>query len=300
MTEKAMDIYNRWMNGQELPIVVLRHTNESGTTQVEDFERRSPSQPTDDPFMHTHQSLEQCIAEAHQIAKTMFPLRKPCNCSNRSNSKSSTSTNVRVGKVSPGLQQVAVTESCPPSHDWSPPPIINASCAVLPDTTPLGLYGVGNSVTVGYTSNGGADVNAYSTSQGVGRTQTSSPGGVGGMYLKNGSGQYNGYMSVNTIAAAGGVYGNNVHPTVHSNGTGSSTSRATSVGQCPPGNDRNGGDSKGNSEQGMYSPSIAVLPTSRPSVKLPPSTSKIGAVDTINFELGALSVNNNQSFMHFY
>ena len=284
------------MNGQELPIVVLRHTNESGSTQVEDFERRSPSQPADDPFMHTHQSLAQCIAEAHQIARTMFPLRKPCNCSNRSNSKNSTSTNVGIGKVSHGLQQVAITESCPPSHDWSPPPIVNASCAVLPDTTPLGLYGVGNSLTVGYTSHGGADANVYSTLQGVGRTRTSSPG-VGGMYLKNGSGKYNGYMSGNTIAATGGVYGNNVHPTAYPNGSGSSTSRATSVGQCPPGN---GKDSGGNSEQGLYSPYAAVLPTSRPSVKLPPSTSKIGAVNTINFELGALSVNNNQSFMHFY
>jgi len=300
MTEKAMDIYNRWMNGQELPIVVLRHTNENGTTQVEDFERRSPSQLVDDPFMHTHQSLDQCIAEAHQIAKTMFPLRKPCNCSSRRNLKSLTSTNVGVGKVSHGLQQVAVTESCPPSHDWSPPPIVNASCAVLPDTTPLGLYGVGNSVTVGYTSHGGADASGYSASQGIGRTRTSSPGGVGGMHLKNGSGQYNGYTSGNTVAAAGGVYGNNVHTTAYSNGTDSSTSRATSVGQCLPGNGRNGGDSKGNSEQGLYSPHIAVLPTSRPSVKLPPWTSKIGAVDTINFELGALSVNNNQSFMHFY
>jgi len=299
MTEKAMDIYNRWMNGQELPIVVLRHT-ENGTTQVEDFERRSPSQLVDDPFMHTHQSLDQCIAEAHQIAKTMFPLRKPCNCSSRRNLKSLTSTNVGVGKVSHGLQQVAVTESCPPSHDWSPPPIVNASCAVLPDTTPLGLYGVGNSVTVGYTSHGGADASGYSASQGIGRTRTSSPGGVGGMHLKNGSGQYNGYTSGNTVAAAGGVYGNNVHTTAYSNGTDSSTSRATSVGQCLPGNGRNGGDSKGNSEQGLYSPHIAVLPTSRPSVKLPPWTSKIGAVDTINFELGALSVNNNQSFMHFY
>jgi len=300
MTEKAMDIYNRWMNGQELPIVVLRHTNENGTTQVEDFERRSPSQLVDDPFMHTHQSLDQCIAEAHQIAKTMFPLRKPCNCSSRRNLKSLTSTNVGVGKVSHGLQQVAVTESCPPSHDWSPPPIVNASCAVLPDTTPLGLYGVGNSVTVGYTSHGGADASGYSASQGIGRTRTSSPGGVGGMHLKNGSGQYNGYTSGNTVAAAGGVYGNNVHTTAYSNGTDSSTSRATSVGQCLPGNGRNGGDSKGNSEQGLYSPHIAVLPTSRPSVKLPPWTSKIGAVDTINFELGALSVNNNGSFMHFY
>jgi len=300
MTEKAMDIYNRWMNGQELPIVVLRHTNENGTTQVEDFERRSPSQLVDDPFMHTHQSLDQCIAEAHQIAKTMFPLRKPCNCSSRRNLKSLTSTNVGVGKVSHGLQQVAVTESCPPSHDWSPPPIVNASCAVLPDTTPLGLYGVGNSVTVGYTSHGGADASGYSASQGIGRTRASSLGGVGGMHLKNGSGQYNGYTSGNTVAAAGGVYGNNVHTTAYSNGTDSSTSRATSVGQCLPGNGRNGGDSKGNSEQGLYSPHIAVLPTSRPSVKLPPWTSKIGAVDTINFELGALSVNNNQSFMHFY
>jgi len=300
MTEKAMDIYNRWMNGQELPIVVLRHTNENGTTQVEDFERRSPSQLVDDPFMHTHQSLDQCIAEAHQIAKTMFPLRKPCNCSSRRNLKSLTSTNVGVGKVSHGLQQVAVTESCPPSHDWSPPPIVNASCAVLPDTTPLGLYGVGNSVTVGYTSHGGADASGYSASQGIGRTRTSSPGGVGGMHLKNGSGQYNGYTSGNTVAAAGGVYGNNVHTTAYSNGTDSSTSRATSVGQCLPGNGRNGGDSKGNSEQGLYSPHIAVLPTSRPSVKLPPWTSKIRAVDTINFELGALSVNNNGSFMHFY
>jgi len=292
MTEKAMDIYNCWMNGHELPIVVLRHTNENETTQVEDFERRSPSQPADDPFTHTHPSLLQCIAEVHQIAKTMFPLRKPCNCSNRSNSKSS---NVGVGRVSHGLQQVVITESCPPSHDWSPPPTVNASCAVLPDTTPLGLYGVGNSVTVGYTSHGDADAN--STLQGVGKIRTSSPGGVGGMHIGNGSGKYNGYLSAHTIAAAGGVYGNNVHPTVYSNGTSASASRATSVGQCSPGN---GGDSKGNSDQGLYSPYVAVLPTSRPSVKLPPSTSKIGVVDAINFELGALSVNHNQGFMHFY
>lgn len=301
MIEKAMDIYNRWMNGQELPIIVLRHITDDGSTEVEDFERRSPSQPADDPFMHTHQSLAQCIAEVHQIAKTLFPLRKPCNCANRGNSKSSAASpasavNVGVGKVSHGLQQVAIAETCPPSHDWSPPPIVNASSAVLPDTTPLGLYGVGHGVTVGYPTYGGADANAYSTLQG------SSPGGVGGMYIENGTGQYNGYLSGNTVAASAGIYGSNdnVHPmtTGYSNGPSSSAFRATTtsggVSHCSPGNS---GNPSGN---GLYSSSVAVLPTSRPPVKLPPLTSKIGVVDTINFELGALSANNNQSFMAFY
>jgi hypothetical protein len=35
-------------------------------------------------------------------------------------------------------------------------------------------------------------------------------------------------------------------------------------------------------------------------VSLPPPSSKLAIVDTINFELGALSANNEQSFMVFY
>ncbi|KAF9523895.1 fungal-specific transcription factor domain-containing protein [Crepidotus variabilis] len=129
MIDKANLIYNRWSNGQELP-TVLRHITDD--TQVSDSsnlatyspqmnpadaymqsQQLSPPPQQSDTFAQAHQSLAQCIAEVHQRAKALFPLRKPCQCSS------------------------SVKKSCPPSHDWSPPPAIsNQSAPVLPEVPP--------------------------------------------------------------------------------------------------------------------------------------------------------------------
>lgn len=126
MIAKANDIYNRWSNGQEVPTIVLRHTDEfpeaegsyissdssydSGySSAASNSSHASTPAPSNDSFNYTHRSLAQCIVEVHQRARFLFPMRKPCNCS----------------------QAVAV--SCPPSHSWSPPPNISQASPVLPD-----------------------------------------------------------------------------------------------------------------------------------------------------------------------
>jgi len=143
MIDKANDIYNRWSNGQELPTIVLKHiTDDSGidtvnhggyggtsNTQLADMnaygQQQSPyiqnqqsqqgqePQAQSDSFALAHRSLAQCIAEVHERAKALFPLRKPCQCS------------------------AAVAKNCPPSHSWSPPPSIPShSSPVLPEVPP--------------------------------------------------------------------------------------------------------------------------------------------------------------------
>ncbi|PFH53341.1 hypothetical protein AMATHDRAFT_55245 [Amanita thiersii Skay4041] len=125
MIDKANDIYNRWSQGQDVPTIILKHTMDDFHYETEDtqFGGQSyilqPQQP--DSFVYTHRSLAQCIVEAHQRAKSMFPLRKPCQCSG------------------------SVAKSCPPSHSWSPPPNVPQTSPVLPDlTSPVlantGLY----------------------------------------------------------------------------------------------------------------------------------------------------------------
>jgi hypothetical protein len=74
-------------------------------------QQQQPQSQTDS-FGRTHRSLAQCVVEAHQRAKALFPLRKPCQCSN---------------KVAP----------CPPSHSWMPPPKVNSQLSpVLPPELP--------------------------------------------------------------------------------------------------------------------------------------------------------------------
>ncbi|KAF8895146.1 fungal-specific transcription factor domain-containing protein [Infundibulicybe gibba] len=117
MIEKASDIYNRWSNGQEVPTIILRHTDEFNDIDHNSGPYATPQpeqafmtpQPPSDCFSKTHRSLSQCIVEVHQRAKSLFPMRKPCMCS------------------------AATSASCPPSHSWSPPPNIPQTSPVLPD-----------------------------------------------------------------------------------------------------------------------------------------------------------------------
>ncbi|KAJ3551627.1 hypothetical protein NP233_g13045 [Leucocoprinus birnbaumii] len=311
MIDKANDIYNRWSNGQELPTIVLRHITEDGTTEAEDFDRRSPPEPVGDPFLQTHQSLAQCIAEVHQIAKTMFPLRKPCNCASRGNNLKATASPApgasSAGKLNNAnaAQQMQGVDACPPSHEWSPPPVITASSPVLPDATPVGLYGGGHGVAIGYSNYGNGRVSATSNAATGGTAAGFSSLSGSGMYQKNGVG-YAGYAN-GIAAAAGGPNGVGVYsPSAHTPTTGYPNSDARSsptfrTTATPPGN--TGASSSSYSSQygtGLYTSSMAVLPASGPPVNLPPPSSKIGVVDTINFELGALSASSDQSFMVFY
>lgn len=111
---KANNIFRRWFFGQEVPTLVLRHEDEHDTFVDELIKMDSnpfvpaPSPPpTDDSFKNAHPILTHCIAEAHERAKIMFPMRKPCKC------------------ASPN-------PDCPPSHSWSPPPPIDFSQPILP------------------------------------------------------------------------------------------------------------------------------------------------------------------------
>ncbi|KAF9071213.1 hypothetical protein BDP27DRAFT_1219369 [Rhodocollybia butyracea] len=112
---KANSIFRRWFFGQEVPHLVLRHEDEHDTFVDELIKMNSnlfvpaPSPPpTDDSFKNAHTVLTHCIAEAHERAKIMFPMRKPCKCSSPNPS------------------------DCPPSHSWSPPPPMNYSRPILP------------------------------------------------------------------------------------------------------------------------------------------------------------------------
>ncbi|KAJ3976866.1 fungal-specific transcription factor domain-containing protein [Lentinula raphanica] len=140
---KANNIFYRWYHGQDVPTVVLRHEDEHDTfidnlikMDSNTFVPAPSPPPTEDSFKTVHPLLTQCIAEAHERAKIMFPMRKPCQCS--------------VGNPS----------TCPPSHSWTPPPPIDLSRPVLPylyqkiakpsafDTTPVvaPIYNGSNSV----------------------------------------------------------------------------------------------------------------------------------------------------------
>jgi hypothetical protein len=106
MVDKANDIYNRWLTGHDIPTMILRHTIDGGKT---------PNGPPPDPFAPAHSSLAQCIVEAHERARILSPLRKPCACS------------------------ASVAKHCPPSHSWAPPPEISTQHPVLPGEAPV-LY----------------------------------------------------------------------------------------------------------------------------------------------------------------
>lgn len=134
MIDKARYIFDRWSNGQELPTIVLRHitdendSSESPKLQGSTIELTNPNQysrhytpvasqtPTSDSFVKSHQSLTQCIVEVHERAKALFPLRKPCQCSAK------------------------ISQSCPPSHSWSPVPNMatsQTSPVLPPDAIPF-------------------------------------------------------------------------------------------------------------------------------------------------------------------
>uniref|UniRef100_A0A8H7XP52 Xylanolytic transcriptional activator regulatory domain-containing protein n=1 Tax=Psilocybe cubensis TaxID=181762 RepID=A0A8H7XP52_PSICU len=138
MIDKARYIFDQWSTGQELPTIVLRHItddttdhpdsangmqNHNGTIELShankyarpnQYAPATVSQPQSDSFVKSHQSLTQCIVEVHQRAKALFPLRKPCQCS-------------------------VNTQSCPPSHSWSPVPNIGSQTSPVlpPETVPI-------------------------------------------------------------------------------------------------------------------------------------------------------------------
>jgi hypothetical protein len=128
MVEKANHIYVRWASGQDVSSLVLRHNTDDSITNVRrthsatDYVEVFMSEPpTTDSFTHAHPSLSQCITEVHQRALTLFPLRKPCQCSTRS------------------------AAPCPSSHSLSASPEIKqtTSSPVLPDLyTANFAYGV--------------------------------------------------------------------------------------------------------------------------------------------------------------
>ncbi len=105
MVGKANDIYTRWSRGQDVPTIVLRHADDYLDAQMPLLT------DTTDTFASCHHSLPQCIAEAHERAKLLFPTRKPCTCSSRA----------------------LAADPCPPSHSWAPPPQINTNKPVLPE-----------------------------------------------------------------------------------------------------------------------------------------------------------------------
>ncbi|KAG6889813.1 hypothetical protein C0992_003928 [Termitomyces sp. T32_za158] len=121
MVNKANDIYNRWVEGQEVQ-TVLQHlvptdpaaldmdpSSHGHLSPIVHNTYVSPSPPPSaDPFSRTHRSLAQCIVEVHERARQMFPQRKPCSCTARA-------------------------AACPPSHFWAPPPVVPQATPVLPD-----------------------------------------------------------------------------------------------------------------------------------------------------------------------
>ena len=132
MIDKANHIYNRWSDGQELPTIVLKHVTDVEYSPDSDYangdsvsmynqpvqfappqQQYAPQKTQSDSFGRSHRSLTQCIIEAHQRAKSIFPLRKPCQCSAK------------------------VAHHCPPSHSWSPLPKGGAQTSpVLPPELP--------------------------------------------------------------------------------------------------------------------------------------------------------------------
>jgi hypothetical protein len=240
---------------------------------------------------------------------------------------------------------------CPPSHGWSPPPLVNASSPVLPDAPPMGSYGGGSGISVGYSTshgaapnnnNGGGNMqqimngrvsttrNSYSSLKGSGMSPSPSPGvgifhhqpapGVGSPTFGHANasvndvgagGSYTGYRTQNSVGVRmySPTLASPATASTHSAGTAAYSNNSRTTATPPishhPGTSSNDGAATGNeiyghgNGTGLYS-SVAVLPASGPPVAPFRSLSKMGPVDTINFELGALSANNDQSFMVFY
>ncbi|KAF5382310.1 hypothetical protein D9757_008470 [Collybiopsis confluens] len=149
---KANNIFKRWYHGQEVPTVVLRHEEGHGHDpfidqfiKMDSNNRRfvpAPSPPpTDDSFKNAHPVLTQCIAEAHARASIMFPMRKPCQCSNVKMMKKKEPVG-RFGSGSSSSPSPSPSSSssltCPPSHSWTPAPAmdVGGSDQLLPDVYP--------------------------------------------------------------------------------------------------------------------------------------------------------------------
>jgi len=124
MVNKAIDIYVRWANDQDEPNLALRHADDvreppQRTRSALDYAKAFMSgSKTPDSFANAHPSLSQCIAEVHQRALKLFPLRKQCQCSTRS------------GPSEPSTSSLPFT---PPSTQGTPPQHAPPLAPVLPD-----------------------------------------------------------------------------------------------------------------------------------------------------------------------
>jgi len=177
MIDKARYIFDRWSNGQELPTIVLRHTTDSenyyddpnhGYNQEAQFSVQ-PTQQQSDSFNRSHRSLSQCIVEVHQRAKALFPLRKPCQCSAK------------------------VSQSCPPSHSWSPVPNIPTQTSpVLPPDLPFSMNNSGLQTASGaYSPSMSANLVLQTNSRGFSPTMNGSQNMIhGNQTSSNGEGIY--------------------------------------------------------------------------------------------------------------
>lgn len=111
MINKANDVYNRWLNGQEA--LIIKHdeeleaadkveplrgpvTSKGQVTHLGQFAstcRPSTPQtqalPVPDPFAGAHQSLVQCIHDVHERAKGSFPSPSQHHCSSHPSSYAS-------------------------------------------------------------------------------------------------------------------------------------------------------------------------------------------------------------------
>jgi hypothetical protein len=99
MVEKANHIYLCWAIGKEELSLVLRHSTDDAN-DPNDSERPTHSakeyaklfmskRPAPDSFTTAHPMLTQCIAEVHERALYLLPLREPCQCSARACADSS-------------------------------------------------------------------------------------------------------------------------------------------------------------------------------------------------------------------
>jgi hypothetical protein len=256
MIDKANHIYTSWSEGQEVPTIVLKHITEDPYSdgdgngqsngyyqqqyaqqqqqkqqqQQQQQQQAQNGQANSDIFVRSHRSLTQCIVEAHQRARAIFPLRKPCQCSAK------------------------VSLSCPPSHSWSPLPKMGASQAqtspVLPPELPAGVLHSGfprmSPAPVGFLAAGGSPP----------------PSGMnGGM---------RGYSPASNAS--------------HS-----------------PGYSGQGQQQQPQVFEGIYTQQV--LPADGPPVPTfgLSQGSKLGVVDSINFEMGALDSKNDQAaWMAFF
>ncbi|TFK69543.1 hypothetical protein BDN72DRAFT_840268 [Pluteus cervinus] len=308
MVGKANDIYNRWYNGQEVPTIVLRHTDEFPDTTISDpsgfnspldiSTSSSPSSTSSpalssssitnltvtgpDSFSYSHRSLSQCIVEVHQRARALFPMRKPCQCTN------------------------SVAVSCPPSHSWSPPPAVGTIGPVLPDLGSLYEY-------KGYSWVPDPATTTTSTAVALPNPQSSSTGGIRGFEESSARGSSergsatpglhtNAAEALTATLGYGKLLGRPLSSSSNSSGSHGVSSSSSSqhqqinhFGQSHVG--RGSHEATATSTTGAQVQTWSFGGTSQPPLS---PTSKLNMVHTLNFELGALNPGSDQSWMAFF